>query len=203
MNLKEFLNSLGACQDSVLWADGREVSEETWNTCPRADWLLWFARQLEIDHRLIAQAAYSCAKTTLIYIPPEVTFQYDLLEVMGRWIGGEVSSEEVKRAKSRFDSYRLLDPKLETIFSLSAILRAEETIAGYAHHAEMCVQRVALAAYYASLSFSANNIDYIPENKLENEPVWIDSMANMSDLVRKSISWQVVEQAYFQKQSTM
>ena len=39
--LQAHLASIGACSDACTWA-GTKSARETWETCERADWLLWF-----------------------------------------------------------------------------------------------------------------------------------------------------------------
>ncbi len=39
------LYDLGACDEAVAWAKGKDL-HEVWTTCERGDWLLWLAGRM-------------------------------------------------------------------------------------------------------------------------------------------------------------
>ena len=60
--MKELLKKLNACQPAREWADDKTI-EEIWATCHRGDWMLWLARKLNIDKRVLILAKGHCANT--------------------------------------------------------------------------------------------------------------------------------------------
>ena len=60
--MKELLKKLNACQPAREWADDKTI-EEIWATCHRGDWMLWLARKLNIDKRVLTLAKGHCANT--------------------------------------------------------------------------------------------------------------------------------------------
>ena len=60
--MKELLKKLNACQPAREWADDKTI-EEIWATCYRGDWMLWLARKLNIDKRVLTLAKGHCANT--------------------------------------------------------------------------------------------------------------------------------------------
>ena len=60
--MKELLKKLNACQLAREWADDKTI-EEIWATCHRGDWMLWLARKLDIDKRVVTLAKGHCANT--------------------------------------------------------------------------------------------------------------------------------------------
>ena len=59
---KNLLDELSACQEAKIWADDKHV-EEVVSTCPRGNWLLWLARKINIDEKLLYLTAGHCANT--------------------------------------------------------------------------------------------------------------------------------------------
>ena len=60
--MKELLLKLKACGPAIDWA-GDKTIEEIWATCHRGDWMLWLARKLNIDKRVLTLAKGHCANT--------------------------------------------------------------------------------------------------------------------------------------------
>ena len=60
--MKELLLKLKACGLAIDWA-GDKTIEEIWATCHRGDWMLWLARKLNIDKRVLTLAKGHCANT--------------------------------------------------------------------------------------------------------------------------------------------
>ena len=60
--MKELLLKLKACGPAIDWA-GDKTIEEIWETCHRGDWMLWLARKLNIDKRVLTIAKGHCANT--------------------------------------------------------------------------------------------------------------------------------------------
>jgi len=64
-NIDNLLAELGACKSATLWAQGK-TWQQIYDTCERADWLLWlFARtqtmDAEVNMRLFTLAKVECA----------------------------------------------------------------------------------------------------------------------------------------------
>ena len=60
--MKELLKKLNACQPAREWASNKSI-DEIWATCHRGDWMLWLARKLNIDKRVLTIAKGHCANT--------------------------------------------------------------------------------------------------------------------------------------------
>lgn len=66
MTLQEHLASLGACEDAREWAADKPA-KEVWGTCPRADWMLWWAARTPANSKQdIVRVAAAIAKTVLL-----------------------------------------------------------------------------------------------------------------------------------------
>ena len=60
--MKELLIKLNACNEAREWASNKSI-DEIWATCHRGDWMLWLARKLDIDKRVLTLAKGHCANT--------------------------------------------------------------------------------------------------------------------------------------------
>ena len=50
MKAKELLIKMNACPKAIQWAGDKSV-QEAWESCPRGDWMLWFAVKLQADKK--------------------------------------------------------------------------------------------------------------------------------------------------------
>jgi len=57
MILAEVLESLGACEEATLWLGKRRSLQKAWRECPRGDWNIWLACELELLDDLDVNAA--------------------------------------------------------------------------------------------------------------------------------------------------
>jgi hypothetical protein len=60
--LKEYLQTLRACEESVIWA-GDKTIEEAVHECHRGDWILWLAQQCDVELKPLTLAKAHCANT--------------------------------------------------------------------------------------------------------------------------------------------
>ena len=91
------LESMGACVDVVDWASEYPSWEVAWDSCERADWLLWFSIKLA-DRKLVVLAACACARTTLHLVPKGEERPRLAIETAEAWTRGEATIDEVRKA---------------------------------------------------------------------------------------------------------
>ena len=94
------LESMGACVDVVDWASEYPSWEVAWDSCERADWLLWFSIKLA-DRKLVVLAACACARTTLHLVPKGEERPRLAIETAEAWTRGEATIDEVRDATTR------------------------------------------------------------------------------------------------------
>jgi hypothetical protein len=68
--LKEYLQTLHACEESVIWA-GDKTIEEAVHECHRGDWLLWLAQRCDVELKPLTLAKAHCANTVRHLIKDE------------------------------------------------------------------------------------------------------------------------------------
>lgn len=81
------------------WVDGQQDPQTAWATCPRADWMLWLARWLGIDHTQRVRALCACARTGLKYLPEGEERPLRAIEVTERWCAGTATEEDIDQAR--------------------------------------------------------------------------------------------------------
>ncbi|KKN76353.1 hypothetical protein LCGC14_0370390, partial [marine sediment metagenome] len=53
------------CSEAVEFREKFKTFEESWQNCPRGDWMLWIAQRLKVDKRILTLAKGKCVETVL------------------------------------------------------------------------------------------------------------------------------------------
>lgn len=51
------------CEEAMDFRNKYTSFEDAWNNCPRGDWMLWIAKRLEVDLKILTRAKAKCALT--------------------------------------------------------------------------------------------------------------------------------------------
>lgn len=86
-----------ACGPAMEWLNGRSP-EAAWRECHCADWMLWLATLLPIEHKLFVTLACRAARTVLHIAPAYEDRPRIAIETTERWLIGEATIEEVRAA---------------------------------------------------------------------------------------------------------
>ena len=95
--LQQHLADIGACPKACKWA-GDRTPEQAWNESPRADWLLWWAGEREVDRRKLVRAACLCARRALRFVPAEELRPLKAIETAEAWCEGKATPENTTSA---------------------------------------------------------------------------------------------------------
>ena len=98
MKTHQQLEDLSACQQAVAFAAGYDNLQDAWTACPRGDWLLWFAARRNVNRQTLVLAACACARLVLPYTKDRWVLA--CIETTEAWCRGEVSLEEVQKARA-------------------------------------------------------------------------------------------------------
>ena len=63
--MKYEIEQFNPCGDALEFRSKYNSFEESWNNCPRGDWMLWIAKKVGVDLRALTLAKARCAKTVL------------------------------------------------------------------------------------------------------------------------------------------
>ena len=55
------LQETGACIEAVYYVQSCRNYRQAWNKCERGDWMLWIAKKIGIDDKILTHAKYLCA----------------------------------------------------------------------------------------------------------------------------------------------
>ena len=64
MNIKQYLESINACQEAIDWAGGKTL-DECWQACDRPDWMLWLYGRNNPDKVMCVKIAVFAARLVL------------------------------------------------------------------------------------------------------------------------------------------
>lgn len=97
----ENLVKLGACDPACEFAATQETPEQAWNNCPKPDWLLWLASELEVDKKPIILSACALARIVVNkYVPKNELRSGKALDVTEAWCHGKASDQELTEARN-------------------------------------------------------------------------------------------------------
>jgi hypothetical protein len=98
MTFKNELVALRACPEAIEWVGDKTLSE-AWQTCKRADWMLWLATNQEVDKKLLVQAACECAELADKYLDDETRQPArNAISTARAWCRNEATIKDVKQA---------------------------------------------------------------------------------------------------------
>ena len=85
----EKLNELKACQDALDWCSGQEP-QQAWDTCERADWMLWLCGKLSgesetPERRKLVLCACKIAHTTIHLVQDRELRPLKAIEMAEAW----------------------------------------------------------------------------------------------------------------------
>ena len=96
--LDALLRKLKACEDASEWAKTQPDLDVAWQSCERADWLLWFAIAAKADEGTTRLAICACARTALKYVPAGEDRPRLAIETAERYARGEATDAELAAA---------------------------------------------------------------------------------------------------------
>ena len=139
-SLKELLIELDACTEARIWVGGKSI-EEVVKTCPRGDWALWLAYNLEIDLQTLTLAKALCAKTVLHLMKDQRSI--DAVNIAERFGRGEATRVELDAARdAAYAAYAAAYAAKDVAYAAAAAVDAAD--------ADAAADAVAYAAAYAA-----------------------------------------------------
>ena len=151
------LEKLGACEDAVDWASQVSSLGEAWDSCERADWLLWLVARTS-RRELVTLAACACARTVLHLVPEGEERPRLAIETAEAWTRCEATTDEVRKATD--DAYYASRAYSNAAYYAAvAAYNASRACSDAAHYAASADAYYAAdasdAAYYAAVAYNA------------------------------------------------
>ena len=87
------LEKLSACREAIEWVKSQKSPEKAWQNCHRGDWMLWIAKKLDVDDRLLTLAKATCANQVRSLMTDQRSL--DALDACFRYANGELTREEL------------------------------------------------------------------------------------------------------------
>jgi hypothetical protein len=97
INMKTEIERLSErpCEEAIDFRKQFGTFKEAWEACPRGDWMLWLAKTLNVDDRVLTLAKGLCANTVRQLMKDKRSIRYvDGAMAYGR---GEISRDELDR----------------------------------------------------------------------------------------------------------
>ena len=161
------LKKTNACHGAVMWAADTKDMREAWDTCQRADWMLWGLEKIDFDANRLRAFACKCVRETPLHDGRKV---WDLLtdsrsreavEVAERYCAGNATRDQLNAAAN-------------------AAANANAAASNAAANAA-----AAYAAAYAAYANAANAARVFQAGLLRSMIAWDDVEAAIKAWVRK------------------
>ena len=178
MSLDELLRRLGACEDALEWAAGKNY-KHAWESCSRADRMLWAVVRIGLDRRLVVRALTAIVRPSLLLVPAGELRPRRALELAEAWANGQdVSVVELRDAYQA--SFAAADDM--AISGASGVACAVAYAVAYAADAI----NAAADAMANDADAMANDADAI------NAAAYLSTDPAYADIVRRIIPWSAV-----------
>jgi hypothetical protein len=152
--LKEYLKTLHACEESVIWA-GDKTIEEAVHECHRGDWLLWLAQRCDVELKPLTLAKAHCANTVRHLMKDERSIKAVDVAIafgQGRATLDELNEVYSAAAKAAAYAYAAVNAAAYASASASAAAAADSE---FADAAAAAAYDAAYAAAYAAANAAA------------------------------------------------
>ena len=87
------LENLKACEGAIDYVKTQKSAKDAWMNCSRGDWMLWLAKKLDVDDRLLTLAKATCANQVRHLMTDQRSI--DALDASFRYAKGELTREEL------------------------------------------------------------------------------------------------------------
>ena len=148
------LENLKACEGAIDYVKTQKSAKDAWMNCSRGDWMLWLAKKLDVDDRLLTLAKATCANQVRHLMTDQRSI--DALDASFRYAKGELTREELNTYASYAASYAAYAYAASYAASYaaanaaySAAEAAYSADAAYAANAQCCRTAYSAASYYA------------------------------------------------------
>jgi hypothetical protein len=69
--MKINITKFNPCDDGLEYYNSQPDFETAWNNCPRGDWMLWMAKKMDVDVKILTLAKGLCANTVRHFMKDE------------------------------------------------------------------------------------------------------------------------------------
>jgi len=152
-NLAMQIAHLAPCSDARKWLNEQNTWQEAWNSCPRADWLLWLiGKDKSIAKKRIVVCACAIARTSLRFVKEGELRPLIAIETAERWAKGEATLDEVNQSRHGAYASNAAYPAAAAAYAADAAYAAAyaSNAAAYAAYPDAAAYASNAAAYAAA-----------------------------------------------------
>lgn len=92
-SMKTEIEKFSTCAEALHFRNQFSSFQDAWTTCPRGDWMLWLAKRLDVDLRVLTKAKALCALTVKHLMKDERSIR--ACDVALKFGEGEATREEL------------------------------------------------------------------------------------------------------------
>lgn len=91
------------CEDAIEFRSQYTTFKEAWKNCPRGDWMLWIAKRLDVDMKVLTRAKAKCALTVRHLMKDQRSI--DACEIALKFADGLATIEELNKSAAYAAAY--------------------------------------------------------------------------------------------------
>ena len=148
MEIRQF----NPCEDAIEFRAQFKTFEEAWDQCPRGDWMLWIAKRLDVDLKVLTRAKAKCALTVRHLMKDQRSI--NACEVALKFADGLATRDELDAAASAAADAASADAAAADAYAASA--SAASADAASAAAADAASADAAASAAYAASAYAAS-----------------------------------------------
>jgi hypothetical protein len=133
------------CEKGLRFRQNFNTFKEAWEQCPRGDWMLWIAKKLEVDIKILTLAKGYCAKT--VYHLMNDKRSQDAVIGAINFGKGHISQAQLKELATAATAYA---DTAGTATAYAAATAATDTAIGTAYATAIAASYTAIAASYTA-----------------------------------------------------
>ena len=168
------IGKIGACSESLKWANQYDSLKDAWAVCERGDWMLWLLGKLSgapetKSRKKLVLTSCQCARLSLKYVKEGENRPFKAIETAEKWARGEagITLYDVGHAA---DAAYAADSAAAADAAYAAAAAAYAADAADASYAATAAYAAAAAAAYAAYTAAAR----------------FSTLKECADIVRKS-----------------
>jgi len=150
------LEKLSACKEAIEYVKTRKSAVDAWMNCDRGDWMLWLAKRLDVDDRMLTLAKATYANQVRHLMKDQRSL--DAIDACFRYARGELTREELNEyADAAYDAAYAAYAAYAAAYAVYAAYDAAYAAydAAYAAYAAYDAAYAAYAAYAAAYAVYA------------------------------------------------
>jgi hypothetical protein len=146
MTFRNHLRLIGACTEARSWA-GNKTAKEAWDTCERADWLLWWTARDGASRQDIVKVSCKIARSVVKLAKTPLALE--AIKAAEKWVKSPTTENQAAAREAARQAWRAADAA-DAAYAAAAAAAAADADADAVADVDAAAAAYAVAAYAAA-----------------------------------------------------